>query len=276
MQNYLDMLKYVMYNGEDTEGRNGFTRRVLAYQCRWNLKDGFPAVTTKQLYFKLVKSELLWFLKGDRSIESLRRLTDSDTTIWDHDMMSDRWAGNPNRRAKDDVGRIYGLQWRRWRVPDGTQIDQISNLIKSIKKDPYSRYHVVTAWNPGELDQMCLPPCHVYFQCQVGKNGLSLFMCQRSCDLFLGVPFNIASYALLTHILAQVTGYEVNELVIDFVDAHIYHKHFDAVNDQLCRRPLPLSRLWLNPEVRDIDSFDMNDIKLLHYQHHPAIKAAIQ
>ncbi len=270
MNNYINLLFKTMTYGDDRETRNGMTRAIFAEQCRWLMEDGFPAVTTKQLYFKLVKSELLWFLSGSRDIRDLQKLVGKEETIWDHDLH--RW-NSPEKQSEFDVGRIYGVQWRNW----NHSFDQIAGLISRLRTDPYSRYHVVTAWNPGELHKVCLPPCHMGFQCFVGRDKqLSLHMVQRSCDLFLGVPFNIASYALLLHMLAQVTKLVAHELVITFNDCHIYHKHFDAVKEQMDRAPMPLPKLSLNPEVKSIDDFKMDDIKLLHYQHHPAIRAEIQ
>jgi thymidylate synthase len=276
MNNYINLLRKTMTYGDDREGRNGMARAIFAEQCRWLMEDGFPAVTTKQLFFKLVKSELLWFLKGTRSILDLRMLVGSDRTIWDHDLNKESWQRNVYCRGPGDVGRIYGVQWRHWQGKGGESVDQITRLIAGLRDNPASRYHVVTAWNPIELDQVCLAPCHMGFQCFVAGKNLSLHMVQRSCDLFLGVPFNIASYALLLHMLAQVTGLRAHELVITFNDCHIYHAHFDAVKEQMERAPMPLPKLALNPEVKDIDKFTMEDIKLLHYKHHPPIRAEIQ
>jgi thymidylate synthase len=193
--------------------------------------------------------------------------------IWDANAEAPYWK--PKARFEGDVGRIYGVQWRRWRAPDGCEIDQLGSAIELIKKDPASRRIVVTAWNPGELEEMALPPCHMFYQFFVAKKKLSLQMYQRSCDMFLGVPFNIAFYSLLLHMAAQVTGLEPGEFIHVLGDAHIYHNHFEQVKKQLSRKPYPLPQLWLNPEVKDIDNFTMDDIKLVNYQSHPTISAPL-
>jgi thymidylate synthase len=275
MKIYNDVLRKIMDEGVDREGRNARTRALFAIQMRFNMADGFPAVTTKKLAFKSVKSELLWFLatkgKERASDEELKALHQSERTIWTANAASDYWK--PKAQFAGDLGRVYGIQWRNWRKPDGTTIDQIERLIDGLKNKPNDRRHIVTAWNPGELDDMALPPCHMFFQCFVADRKLSLHMTQRSCDMFLGVPFNIASYALLLHMLAQVTGLEASECILTLQDAHIYHNHFDAVKEQLLREPYPLAELRLNPEVHDIDGFTIDDIELVNYQSHPKIEA---
>ncbi len=264
-----------MDEGVDREGRNGATRALFAIQMRFSMADGFPAVTTKKLAFKAVKSELLWFLdmkgKERASDEDLKRLNESERTIWTDNAESDYWK--PKVQFPGDLGRVYGIQWRNWKKPDGTTVDQIAELVKKLKENPTDRRLIVSAWNPGELDMMALPPCHMLFQCFVADGKLSLHMTQRSCDMFLGVPFNIASYSLLLHMLAQVTGLIAHECILTLQDAHIYHDHFDAVKEQLAREPYPLPTLKLNSEVKDIDGFKMTDIELENYQHYPPIKA---
>ncbi len=271
-QAYLEVLKRIMEEGVDRDDRTGVgTRALFGLQMRFNLKDGFPAVTTKKLAWKAVKSELLWFLEGSTDDNRLKELNGSEKTIWTANATADYWL--PKAKFEGDLGRVYGAQWRKWQKPDGTTVDQLADVINQIKTNPTSRRLIVTAWNPGELDQMALPPCHMFFQFFVADGKLSLFMHQRSCDMFLGVPFNIASYSLLLHMVAQVTGLEAHEFVHSLGDAHIYHNHFDAVKEQLERAPLTPPTLWLNPEVSDIDSFTMDDIELRNYESHPAIKA---
>ena len=271
MKTYNNVLKKIMEEGVDRQGRNAVTRALFAIQMRFDLREGFPAVTTKQLAFKAVKSELLWFLEGSSDDNRLKELNGSEKTIWTDNAQADFWK--PKARFDSDLGRIYGVQWRHWKKPDGTEVDQIANLIKKLKTDPSDRRLVVSAWNPGELDQMALPPCHMIFQFFVANGKLSLHMTQRSCDMFLGVPFNIASYALLLSMVAQVVGMTPHECVLTLNDAHIYHEHFEAVNEQLAREPMVLPKLWLNPEIKDINSFKMDDIRLDNYEHHPPIKA---
>lgn len=271
-QAYLDTLREVLEHGNDRDDRTGVgTRALFGRTMRFNMADGFPAITTKKLAFKAVKSELLWFLEGGSDDNRLKELNKSEKTIWTANAEADYWA--PKAKFPGDLGRVYGVQWRSWLKPDGTTVDQIQNVVEQIKKDPTSRRLIVTAWNPGELDQMALPPCHMFFQFFVADGKLSLYMHQRSCDMFLGVPFNIASYSLLLHMIAQVTGYEAGEFVHSLGDTHIYKNHFDAVKEQLTRDLLPPPTLWLNPEVTDIGGFTMDDIKLIGYESHPSIKA---
>ncbi len=273
MLQYNEILKKIMDEGISREGRNGSTRALFAIQMRFNLRDGFPAVTTKKLAFKAVKSELLWFIEGSSDDNRLKELNGSERTIWTDNAEADYWA--PKAKFPGDLGRVYGVQWRHWRTPEGNEVDQLGSIVERIKTNPTDRRLVVSAWNPGELDQMALPPCHMLFQFfpNTKDKTLSLHMVQRSCDMFLGVPFNIASYALLLSMVAQVTGYVPHECILTLNDAHIYHDHFDAVTEQLSRDPLPLPTLWLNPEIKGIDGFTMDDIRLENYQSHPAIKA---
>ncbi|KKW41337.1 MAG: Thymidylate synthase [Parcubacteria group bacterium GW2011_GWB1_55_9] len=273
MRQYNDILKRIMDEGVDRKGRNGSTRALFALQMRFNLKDGFPAVTTKKLAFKAVKSELLWFIEGSSDDNRLKELNGSERTIWTDNAEADYWVSKA--KFPGDLGRVYGVQWRHWRTPQNTEIDQLGTIVERIRTNPTDRRLVVSAWNPGELDQMALPPCHMLFQFfpNTRDKTLSLHMVQRSCDMFLGVPFNIASYALLLSIVAQVTEYTPHECILTLNDAHIYHDHFDAVAEQLSREPFPLSTLWLNPEVKGINNFKMDDIRLENYQSHPAIKA---
>lgn len=269
MKLYLDALKYILEKGVDRPDRTGVgTRAVFGMQMRYNMEDGFPAVTTKKLAFKSMAAELLWFLKGSSDVKELQAM---GCHIWDANAEADYWK--PRARFEGDLGRVYGVQWRSWQTADGKIVDQIADLVKRLKEKPFDRRHILTAWNPGELDQMALPPCHVFSQFFVADGKLSLQMYQRSCDMFLGVPFNIASYSLLLHMMAQVTGLKPGEFVHTLGDAHIYLNHFDAVKEQLSRAPYPLPTLWLNPSIKDINGFTMDDIKLENYQSHPSIKA---
>ncbi len=260
-----------MAKGVDREGRNGKTRALFTLPLRFKLSEGFPAMTTKKLAWKAVVSELLWFLEGSGDDNRLKKILGKDTTIWTANAEADYWR--PKAKFEGDLGRVYGVQWRHWRKPDGTEVDQISELVERLKKNPSDRRLIVTAWNPGELSEMALPPCHMIFQCFVANNKISLHMFQRSCDMFLGVPFNIASYGLLLAMLGQVTNLEPDELILTLGDAHIYHNHFDAVSEQLAREPLALPKLKLNQNITNIFDFKMSDIELIDYQHHPPIKA---
>ncbi|MEI7719645.1 MAG: thymidylate synthase [bacterium] len=271
MLTYNNVLRKIMDEGVDRVGRNATTRALFAIQMRFKMSDGFPAVTTKRLAFKAVKSELLWFLEGSSDDNRLKELNGSDTTIWTDNAQADYWK--PKAKFEGDLGRIYGVQWRKWQTVDGRIVDQMADAVEKIKKSPADRRIIVTAWNPGEIDQMGLPPCHMLFQFFVADGKLSLHMVQRSCDMFLGVPFNIASYSLLLHMMAQVTGTVADECILTLNDAHIYHEHFDAVKEQLSREPMKLCNLWLNPEVKSIDGFTMDDIRLENYESHPSIKA---
>ena len=273
MKTYLDNLKFVLDNGSVREDRTGIgTIGVFGMQSRYDLSKGFPAVTTKKLAFKACLSELLWFLEGSnderRLCEILYGNRNSDKkTIWTDNAMSKYWL--PKTQFIGDLGRVYGVQWR-----DFGGVDQVVGLIDGIKKDPYGRRHIVTAWNPGQLDQMALPPCHCFAQFYVSADGkLSCQMYQRSCDMFLGVPFNIASYSLLTHMIAQVCGLEAGEFVQVLGDSHIYLNHVEQVKEQLAREPLPLPTLWINPEVKDIFKFTMEDFRLDGYNSYASIKA---
>lgn len=278
MKQYLDVLKKIMDEGNDRQGRYGATRALFAVPMRFKMKDGFPAMTTKKLAFRSVAAELLWFLSGSSDNRELNRL---GCHIWDANGNADYWK--PKAKFEGDLGRVYGVQWRHWKKPDGTEVDQLKDVIERIKKDPYDRRLIINAWNPGELDQMALPPCHMIFQFFVSEGKLSLHMYQRSCDMFLGVPFNIASYALMLHIVARLTNLEADELIITLGDAHIVHNHFDAVKEQMKRESFPLPTLWLNPEIKTLEDLNTaqikepNDIynlvKLENYQSHPAIKA---
>ncbi|MBI1975190.1 MAG: thymidylate synthase [Parcubacteria group bacterium] len=270
MRQYLDVLEEVLKGGVDRPNRTGVDSRALfGKQMRFNMADGFPVLTTKHIFFKSIKAELLWFIRGSDDVNVLNAL---GSKIWNANAEAPSWK--PKARFPGDVGRIYGVQWRRWISPYTNQpIDQLANVISRIKNNPNDRRLIVTAWNPAELDMMSLPPCPMIFQFFPAAGKLSLLMFQRSCDMFLGVPFNISSYSLLLHMVAQVTGLEAHEFIHILGDAHIYHNHFDQVRLQLSREPLPLPQLWLNPEVKGIDDFTMDDIKLVNHQSHPAIPA---
>jgi thymidylate synthase len=283
---YLDALKNILENGDDRPDRTGTgTKSIFGLQMRFDLTEGFPAITTKKLAWKAVVSELIWFIEGSGDEGRLReilhgeRYTDKKT-IWTDNAQAPYWVEKRLQRHPSDLGRVYGVQWRRWRKPLVRvnkvilqNHDQLIELINGIKDDPYSRRHIITAWNPGELDLMALPPCHMMSQFYVNNGKLSCQMYQRSADMFLGVPFNIASYALFTHMLAQVCNLEVGDLIITIGDAHIYNNHIDQVKEQLKRKPLPLPTLELNKEIEVITEFDMSDIDLVDYQSHEAIKA---
>ncbi|MDR3351579.1 MAG: thymidylate synthase [Zoogloeaceae bacterium] len=262
MRAYLDLLAHVLAHGTDRPDRTGTgTRAVFGCQMRFSLAEGFPLLTTKKLHLKSILHELLWFLKGDTNIGYLR---ENGVRIWDE------WAD-----ANGDLGPVYGHQWRHWPGRDGTEIDQIARLIQSLREDPDSRRHLVTAWNPADLDRMALPPCHCLFQFHVVAGKLSCQLYQRSADIFLGVPFNIASYALLTRMLAQVCGYAPGDFIHTLGDAHLYHNHFEQAETQLSRAPRPLPRMWINPEIRDLFAFRYADFRLEGYDPHPHIAAPI-
>ncbi len=262
MKQYLDLLEHVLYNGVEKPDRTGTgTISVFGYQMRFDLKQGFPVMTTKKLHLRSIIHELLWFLKGETNLDYLHV---NNVTIWDE------WADE-----KGDLGHIYGYQWRSWPSCDGKSVDQISNVVRSIKENPDSRRHIVSAWNVGELDKMALPPCHLLFQFYVAEGKLSCQLYQRSCDIFLGVPFNIASYALLTQMMAQVTGLKPGEFIHTLGDAHIYLNHIEQVKLQLSRQPFPLPQMIINPEKKNIFDFVFEDFKLSGYLSHPHIKGDI-
>lgn len=262
MKQYLDLLQHIKDNGIEKSDRTGTgTISVFGYQMRFDLSEGFPVLTTKKLHLRSIIHELLWFLKGDTNIKYLH---DNKVTIWDE------WAD-----ANGDLGPVYGSQWRSWHTPDGRVIDQIAQVENSIKTNPDSRRHIVTAWNPAEIDRMALPPCHALFQFYVADEKLSCQLYQRSADVFLGVPFNIASYALLVQMMAQVTGLQPGEFVHTFGDAHLYLNHLEQVDTQLSREPRTLPVMEMNPDVHSIFDFKYEDFNLVGYDPHPAIKAPI-
>jgi len=262
MKQYQDLIRHVLENGVDKEDRTGTgTLSVFGYQMRYDLSAGFPLVTTKKVHLKSILHELLWFLKGDTNIGYL---TENKVTIWNE------WAD-----ANGDLGRVYGAQWRHWQKPGGGEVDQIQNLIRDLKANPDSRRHLVVAFNPGELDQMKLPPCHAFFQFYVAKGKLSCQLYQRSADIFLGVPFNIASYAALTQMVAQVCDYQLGDFVHTLGDAHLYRNHLDQARTQLERAPRALPQLKINPKIKDILEFRYEDFELIGYDPHPAIRAEV-
>ena len=300
MDTYLNALRYVLENGQTRTDRTGVgTISVFGMQQRYDLSQGFPAVTTKKLAWKACVGELLWFIEGSGDERRLAELThgtrDGVVTIWTPNAQAGYWK--PKAKFEGDLGRVYGVQWRHWRTirereSNGTfkdsfgttyrrvgnnieikEVDQLLSLINGIKADPYGRRHILTAWNPGELEAMALPPCHCFAQFYVSDGRLSCQMYQRSCDMFLGVPFNIASYSLLTHMIAQVCDLEVGEFIHTLGDAHIYTNHVEQVREQLTRDPLPLPVLRLNPEIKDITKFTAADIYLGNYKSHPPLKA---
>ena len=262
MQPYLDLMRHVLEHGHDKADRTGTgTRSIFGWQMRFDLQAGFPALTTKKLHLRSIIHELLWFLQGDTNIGYLQA---NGVRIWDE------WAD-----ASGDLGPVYGKQWRSWQTTDGRCVDQISQLLLSLKNNPDSRRHIVSAWNPGDVERMALPPCHCLFQFYVADNKLSCQLYQRSADIFLGVPFNIASYALLTLMLAQVCGYRPGEFVHTLGDAHLYSNHFEQARLQLTRQPRPLPRMWINPEVRDLFAFRFDDFHLENYDPAPHIAAPV-
>ena len=262
MKQYLNLLDHVLKNGVKKEDRTGTgTISTFGYQMRFNLQEGFPVLTTKKLHLKSIIYELLWFLNGDTNI---KYLNDHKVKIWDE------WADE-----NGDLGNVYGHQWRSWPAPNGESVDQISQIIDSIKNNPDSRRHIVSAWNVADLKNMALPPCHILFQFYVANGKLSCQLYQRSADIFLGVPFNIASYAILLKMVARATGLEAYEFIHTLGDAHIYLNHIDQVKLQLTREPKVLPNLKINPDKKDIFSFDFNDFVLENYESHPHIKGAI-
>jgi len=262
MKQYLDLLDHVLKTGTRKADRTGVgTISVFGYQMRFNLEEGFPLMTTKKLHLKSILHELLWFISGDTNIKYLK---ENGVKIWDD------WADNDG-----NLGPVYGYQWRSWPAEDGKKIDQLMNVINSIKKSPDSRRHIVTAWNPGQLDKMALPPCHLLFQFYVAEGKLSCQLYQRSCDIFLGVPFNIASYALLTLMVAQVAGLRPGEFIHTLGDAHIYLNHMEQVKLQLTREPYKLPVMNINREITDILKFRYEDFTLTEYTAHPHIKGDI-
>jgi thymidylate synthase len=262
MKQYLDLLDHVLRNGVEKHDRTGTgTISVFGYQMRFNLEDGFPAMTTKKIHLRSIIHELLWFISGDTNT---RYLNDNGVKIWNE------WADRDG-----NLGPVYGYQWRSWPTADDRKIDQLTNVIGNIKTSPDSRRHLVSAWNVGEIEKMALPPCHILFQFYVANGKLSCQLYQRSADIFLGVPFNIASYSLLTLMVAQVTGLKPGEFIHTLGDAHIYLNHLDQVKLQLTRKPYPLSEMKLNPLVNDILKFRFEDFNLENYEAHPHIKGEI-
>jgi thymidylate synthase len=262
MKQYLDLLQRVLDEGADKSDRTGTgTRSVFGHQMRFDLEEGFPAMTTKKLHFRSIIHELLWFLQGNTNVKYLQ---ENGVRIWNE------WADE-----NGELGPIYGYQWRSWPSSSGKHIDQISQVIDSIKEKPDSRRHIVSAWNVGELENMALPPCHILFQFYVADGKLSCQLYQRSADIFLGVPFNIASYALLTMMIAQVTGLKAGDFVHTLGDAHIYNNHMDQVKLQLTRDTRPLPQMKLNPDVKSIFDFNYEDFELINYDPHPTIRGAI-
>ena len=262
MLQYHNLLSRILEEGVDKSDRTGTgTKSVFGHQMRFNLSDGFPLVTTKKCHLKSIVYELLWFLAGDTNIKFLK---ENGVSIWDE------WANEHG-----DLGRVYGAQWRSWRRPDGSTLDQITQVVHQIKTNPDSRRHIVVAYNPGEIESMALPPCHAFFQFYVAQGKLSCQLYQRSADVFLGVPFNIASYALLTMMIAQVTKLEVGDFVHTLGDAHLYSNHMEQALTQLKREPRSLPTMKINPEVNDIFEFKYEDFELVGYDPHPAIKAPV-
>ncbi|MEQ8397830.1 thymidylate synthase [Thalassobaculum sp.] len=262
MRQYLDLMAHVLSDGALKGDRTGTgTRSVFGHQMRFDLSEGFPMVTTKKLHLKSIVHELLWFLAGDTNV---RYLQERGVRIWNE------WA-----RPDGDLGPVYGKQWRSWGAPDGSTIDQISVLLEQLRNNPNSRRLIVSAWNVGELDDMALAPCHCLFQFYVADGKLSCQLYQRSADIFLGVPFNIASYALLTHMIAHVSGLGVGDFVHTLGDAHLYLNHLEQARQQLQREPLPLPRLWLNPDVKDLFGFTFEDVRIDGYEAHPHIAAPV-
>ncbi len=262
MRQYLDLMQRVLDEGVAKSDRTGTgTRSVFGHQMRFDLSAGFPVLTTKKIHLKSVVGELIWFLRGDTNV---RWLQERGITIWDE------WAD-----ADGELGPVYGHQWRSWETPDGGHVDQLVHVIDQIRANPDSRRHIVSAWNVADIPRMALPPCHTMFQFYVADNKLSCQLYQRSADVFLGVPFNIASYALLTHMVAHVTGLGVGDFVHTLGDTHLYVNHLDQAHTQLAREPRPLPELWLDPAVTTIDGFDLDHVKVSGYDPHPGIRAPI-
>ncbi|MFL7891827.1 MAG: thymidylate synthase [Anaerolineales bacterium] len=262
MKQYLDMLQYILENGSPKEDRTGTgTISVFGYQTRYNLQEGFPLLTTKKLHIKSIIYELLWMLDGQSNVQSLQ---ENGVRIWNE------WADDHG-----NLGPIYGVQWRSWKTADGQTVDQISQVIDLIKSKPQSRRIIVSAWNVGEIEKMALPPCHLLFQFYVNNGQLSCQLYQRSADAFLGVPFNIASYSILTHMIAQVCNLKAAEFIHTFGDLHLYNNHLDQARLQITRQPYPLPKMEINPEVHSIFDFKYEDFKLVDYQAHPHIKAEV-
>lgn len=262
MKEYLDMMRHVLEHGEDKGDRTGTgTRSVFGYQMRFDLQQGFPLVTTKKLHLRSIIYELLWFLNGDTNIQYLK---DNGVSIWDE------WADE-----NGDLGPVYGEQWRSWKKPDGTTIDQITNVLEQIKNNPNSRRLMVVAYNPGVADEMALPPCHSLFQFYVANGKLSCQLYQRSADIFLGVPFNIASYALLTHMMAEQAGLDVGEFIWTGGDTHLYSNHFEQAKEQLSRKPLPLPKLNIKRKPDSLFDYEFEDFEIVGYESHPHIKAPV-
>jgi thymidylate synthase len=301
MKQYHDLITDILENGITKDDRTGVgTLSVFGRQLRFNLKDGFPAITTKKLAWKAVVGELLWFIEGSGDERRLAEIThgskDGKVTIWTPNALAPYWKHKA--KFEGDLGRVYGVQWRKWQTPifhkqetykddfgnifnragnlHVKETDQVKNLIEGLSKDPHGRRHIINSWNPGEIDQMALPPCHVLSQFYVGKNNeLSCHMYQRSQDVFLGAAFNYASYALLTHMIAQVCNLTVGELIVSTGDTHIYLNHIEQVKEQIKREHFPAPTLWLNPDIKNIEKFTINDVKLLNYNCHPPIKASM-
>ncbi|MBE49573.1 MAG: thymidylate synthase [Flammeovirgaceae bacterium] len=262
MKQYHDLLKHILKNGKKKSDRTGTgTLSVFGYQMRFDLIKGFPCLTTKKLHLRSIIHELLWFLKGESNIKYLK---DNKVRIWDE------WADE-----KGDLGPVYGVQWRKWKDKNGNSLDQIKNLIFDIKNNPHSRRHIVSAWNVGDLNNMALPPCHTMFQFYVNENKLSCQLYQRSADVFLGVPFNIASYALLTMMISHVCGLKYGDFVHTFGDVHLYLNHLDQAKLQLTRKPYDLPKMKINKKINDIFSFQYDDFELVDYKFHPHIKAEV-
>jgi thymidylate synthase len=262
MKQYLDLLNHIIENGVEKDDRTGVgTLSTFGYQARFDLSKGFPLITTKKIHLKSVIYELLWFINGDSNIEFLNK---NGVSIWDE------WADESG-----NLGRIYGVQWRSWKKNGNKHVDQLKNLMESLKNNPNSRRHIISAWNVGEIEEMALPPCHCLFQFYLANNKLSCQLYQRSADAFLGVPFNIASYSLLMHMIAHVLNYEVGDFVYTVGDLHLYKNHVDQAKIQLHRKPYKLPNLKINGQVNDIFSFEYNDFEVVNYKSHPHIKGAI-